>query len=69
MLLSLRARFKQWQRIPVWLKPALGGLSVGLIGITVFQFSAGHHGVFSIGYDDLNGALNGDCPGRCSSPC
>ena len=59
MLLSLRARFKQWQHIPVWLKPTLGGLSVGLIGITVFQFSNGHHGVFSIGYDDLNGALNG----------
>lgn len=58
-LLYLRARFKQWQNIPNWIKPGLGGLSVGLIGITVFQFSGGHSGIFSIGYDDLNGSLNG----------
>jgi CIC family chloride channel protein len=30
-----------------------------LIGVTVWQFSGGHHGVFSIGYSDLNAALNG----------
>ena len=59
LLLALRERFQQWQRFPNWAKPALGGLSVGLIGVTVWQFSAGHHGVFSIGYDDLNAALNG----------
>ena len=60
LLLTLRAKFKQWQRIPVWAKPALGGLSVGLIGVTVLYFSSGHNGVFSIGYHDLNGALNGE---------
>ena len=60
LLLKLRSQFKQWQRIPSWLKPAIGGLSVGLIGVTVLCFSGGdHHGVFSIGYDDLNSALNG----------
>jgi CIC family chloride channel protein len=59
LLLSLRGRFIQWKRFPTWAKPALGGLSVGLIGVTVWQFSSGHHGVFSIGYDDLNAALNG----------
>ncbi|MGJ8638749.1 MAG: chloride channel protein [Opitutaceae bacterium] len=59
ILLILRGRFKQWQQMPVWLRPALGGLSVGLIGITVWQFSGGHHGVFSIGYHDLNETLNG----------
>lgn len=60
LLLDLRARFKQWTRFPAWARPALGGLSVGLIGVTVWQFSGGHHGVFSIGYDDLNAALHGD---------
>ncbi|WP_269526269.1 chloride channel protein [Coraliomargarita parva] len=60
MLLWLRARFKQWQQMPSYLKPALGGLSVGLFGISVLVLSNGHHGVFSIGYDDLNGALNGE---------
>lgn len=59
LLLNLRLRFKQWQNFPTWLKPALGGLSVGLIGVTVFQFSSGHHGIYSIGYDDLNDSLNG----------
>lgn len=59
MLLDLRERFKQWQSFPSWARPALGGLSVGLIGVTIWQFSGGHNGVFSIGYDDLNSALNG----------
>jgi CIC family chloride channel protein len=58
-LLRLRAQFKQWQSIPNWAKPALGGLSVGLIGVSVLQLSGGHIGVFSIGYSDLNAALNG----------
>ncbi len=59
LLLDLRGRFKQWQQIPVCLKPAIGGLSVGLLGVTVLHLSGGHLGVFSIGYHDLNGALNG----------
>ena len=58
-LLALRGRFKKWQNFPTWLKPALGGLSVGLIGVTVWQFTGGHNGVYSIGYADLNAALNG----------
>lgn len=61
LLLELRGRFKQWQNFPAWAKPALGGLSVGLIGVTVWHFTSGnHHGVFSIGYHDLNSALNGE---------
>jgi CIC family chloride channel protein len=59
ILLLLREQFKQWQNFPTWAKPALGGLSVGLLGVTVWHFSAGHNGVFSIGYADLNAALNG----------
>jgi len=59
LLLALRGYFKQWKKFPSWARPALGGLSVGLIGVTVWQFSGGHNGVFSIGYDDLNSALHG----------
>ncbi|MGB0409839.1 MAG: chloride channel protein [Opitutales bacterium] len=59
LLLGLRGRFKQWTQFPGWAKPALGGLSVGLIGVSVWQFTGGKHGVFSIGYHDLNAALNG----------
>ncbi|CAA6689611.1 MULTISPECIES: chloride channel protein [unclassified Lentimonas] len=58
-LLKLRGHFKQWQSIPNWLKPAIGGLSVGMMGVTVYHFSGGNLGVFSIGYTDLNAALNG----------
>lgn len=60
LLLTLRGQFKEWAAFPVWARPALGGLSVGLIGVTVWQFSGGHNGVFSIGYRDLNSALNGN---------
>ena len=59
LLLYLRGHFKHWQALPNWAKPALGGLSVGMVGVTVFHFSNGHLGVFSIGYADLNAALNG----------
>lgn len=59
LLLYLRAHFKQWQSIPQWAKPALGGMSVGLMGVTVLHLSGGNLGVFSIGYADLNAALNG----------
>ncbi len=59
LLLRLRGRFLQWKAFPSWAKPALGGLGVGLIGVTIWQFSDGHNGVFSIGYADLNSALNG----------
>lgn len=60
LLLMLRARFKQWKRFPAWAKPALGGLGVGLVGVSVLHLSGGHLGVFSIGYNDLNAALNGN---------
>jgi CIC family chloride channel protein len=60
-LLRLRGSFRQWQKCPNFLKPAIGGLSVGLMGVTVLQLTDGQNlGVFSIGYDDLNAALNGN---------
>lgn len=62
-LLRLRMRFKHWERVPNWIKPGIGGLCVGLLGVSVFSLTSGaeggNHGVFSIGYEDLNGALNG----------
>lgn len=58
-LLRLRMRFKHWGGVPSWVKPGIGGLGVGLLGVSVFSLTSGHHGVFSIGYHDLNGALNG----------
>lgn len=60
LLLGLRSCFQQWKNFPAWIKPGIGGLSVGLLGVTVLHFSGGHNGVFSIGYDDLNQALNGE---------
>ncbi|MEM1443998.1 MAG: chloride channel protein [Verrucomicrobiota bacterium] len=54
-------RFRQWcaekLRVPDWLKPALGGLVVGILGTGAF-FATGLFGdpqnsVFSIGYESL----------------
>ncbi len=59
-LLFLRGFFRDVRQIPGWIKPAVGGLGVGLLGTAVWQLTAGHDGVFSIGYADLNAALNGE---------
>jgi len=58
-LLKARARARTLT-MPAWVRPAAGGLSVGLIGTLVFALSDGHHGVFSIGYADLTSALAGE---------
>lgn len=46
-------------RIAPWLRPAFGGLAVGVVGVTVAVLSDGNLGVFGIGYGDLSAALNG----------
>lgn len=51
-LLRMRGAIKSWKALPPYLKPALGGLAVGLIGTGVFLLT-GQNGVFSIGYDNL----------------
>lgn len=51
-LLTLRLKVKDWKQVPVWLKPAIGGLIVGLLGSCVFWIT-GQNGVFSIGYENL----------------
>ncbi|HUA66193.1 MAG TPA: chloride channel protein [Alphaproteobacteria bacterium] len=57
MTLNLRARQRQWNKIPGWLKPAIGAALAWVIGVSVFLLT-GHLGVFSLGYDDLTQGLN-----------
>jgi len=63
-VLWLRARFLAWKQVPTWAKPALGGLMVGLLGTSVYLLTrtsaeGGFDGIFSIGYNNLDDALNG----------
>ena len=55
--LRLRSRVKNNNRVPFWLKPAVGGFITWLIGASVFA-ATGKIGVFGLGYNDLSAALN-----------
>ncbi len=57
--LGLRSRMKRNRRVPAWLLPVFGGLVTWALGVFIF-WRTGHLGVFSLGYDDLSGALAGD---------
>jgi CIC family chloride channel protein len=57
-LLTLRMKFRESNLVPVWAKPALGGLAVGMLGVTVLLLTD-QDGVFGIGYGDLNRTING----------
>ncbi len=57
--LGLRLFNKRPHRLPAWVRVTLGGIAVWAIGAGVF-LGTGHLGVFSLGYDDLSSALNGD---------
>jgi CIC family chloride channel protein len=57
--LGLRRVNKRPHRLPAWSRVLLGGLAVWAIGSAVF-LGTGHLGVFSLGYEDLSSALNGD---------
>jgi CIC family chloride channel protein len=57
--LGLRGRMKHRAPAPLWLLPAIGGITTWLLGVSVF-LGTGHLGVFSLGYDDLSSALSGD---------
>ncbi|MGB0370123.1 MAG: chloride channel protein [Opitutales bacterium] len=62
-ILSLRQKFKDNENIPRWLRPALGGLGVGVIGAGAYLILQQQHiGVFGVGYADLNSALAGSLP-------
>jgi CIC family chloride channel protein len=59
--LGLRAFSKNWNTLPRWIHPLLGGLTVWLLGAGIFVWS-GHLGVFGLGYDDLSALLHGQIP-------
>lgn len=59
--LNLRGWFKGRKVLPIWINPAAGGLSCGILGLGAFYFT-GHLGnaqnsVFSIGYQSLEAAF------------
>ncbi|MBN2068199.1 MAG: chloride channel protein [Opitutales bacterium] len=58
LLLKSRAKFREYNMIPVWAKPGIGGLAVGILGVTVL-LSTNQDGVFGIGYATLNDTING----------
>ncbi len=53
LLLWLRLKFRLWPRWTVWLQPAVGGLTTGLIGWF-------YPDVMGAGYHYVDGVLNGD---------
>ncbi len=57
-LLWWRQAFRRQKAIPKWARPAIGGLGVGIIGLTV-TLLAGSKGVFGTGHADLNASLAG----------
>jgi CIC family chloride channel protein len=59
--MRLRKFSKSWNALPRWMHPLLGGLTVWLLGVSVFLWS-GHLGVFGLGYDDLTALLHNQLP-------
>ena len=58
-VLATRQYFRVKVSLPKWMKPGVGGLGVGVVGVSVAWFAGGNLGVFGVGYDDLSNALNG----------
>ncbi len=58
LLLFARERVREARRFPRVLRPAVGGLLVGMIGCVVLLMTD-RLGIFSIGYQDLNASLQG----------
>lgn len=57
--LRLRGKVRRESRVPIWLRPVIGGLITWVLGVTAFLI-VGRLGVFSLGYEDLSFAmLNG----------
>ncbi|MGE9295216.1 MAG: chloride channel protein [Puniceicoccales bacterium] len=59
-LLWTRAQVKD-SKIPLWLRPAAGGVAMGIIGLSAYMltdlFGEPQSGVFSIGYESLTSAF------------
>ncbi|NDV61132.1 chloride channel protein [Puniceicoccales bacterium CK1056] len=58
-ILYSRQFFRDQAHLPEWVRPGIGGLGVGVVGVAVAFFSDGNLGIFGIGYTDLDAALNG----------
>ncbi|HTJ00247.1 MAG TPA: chloride channel protein [Dongiaceae bacterium] len=59
LTMKLRQNSRKWERIPAWVRPAIGGMLCWALGMAVFQYT-GRIGVFGLGYDDLSDALAGN---------
>jgi len=61
---TLRTMEKLWEKVPVtdFLKPALGGLVLGMIGMITFFHSDGIPRFYGLGYESISHALNGVLP-------
>ena len=57
--LGLRSHIRTTSKLPLWLRPLIGGWCVWVLGTCVFLLT-GRLGVFSLGYADLAAALNGE---------
>ena len=57
LTLSLRARVRERNRLPAWLRPVVGAVITWALGCSVFLLT-GHIGIFGLGYGDLSLALN-----------
>jgi CIC family chloride channel protein len=61
LTLRLRQQCRGWTRVPLWLRPAIGGVGVWIFGVAVWLWS-GRLGVFGLGYQDLSQVLRGNFP-------
>ena len=59
--LGLRAKRKQFERIPPWSRPAIGAFITWVLGSMIF-LKTGHLGVFGLGYEDLSAAMTHQLP-------
>lgn len=59
--LGLRAKRKQFERIPAWSRPAIGAFITWVLGSMIF-LKTGHLGVFGLGYEDLSAAMTHQLP-------
>jgi len=57
-IVNLRAIIREKEWLPVWLRPAIGGLGCGLIATGIYML-INDSSVFSIGYGALNDAFDG----------
>ncbi|MEO7096981.1 MAG: chloride channel protein [Polyangiales bacterium] len=57
-LLTLRRRFAGANRLPIWMRPAIGGLATGILGACV-MLVVHVGGITGGGYEGLAGALSG----------